>query len=672
MVTVMRRKQCVQLKLALTQVTSTLTKMEELFVGLEPYNLSGVTLTDKELGTGAYATVLQMDYLGLKCAGKRIHSALLGQCLGTSYTVQRFREECHILSCVRHPNIVQFLGVHFQKGVQVPILVMEYLPYTLTQCLSKYDPQKDTSYSILHDVALGLNYLHSQPSPIVHRDLSSNNVLLTFNMHAKISDLGVARILDLSPQFTPLTQTPGTPAFMPPEVMVAKPIYDTSVDVFSYGIMMMHVLSGKWPEPQVGPNRTEGGKLIPVSEAERREKYLLAIGNDNPLMDLILRCIENSPIMRCHVSKIVTRLKEMVEQFPRAFASQLHMADYIRKLETANKSLKEEILQFKGAHELLLLQRKQEYLLKVQRKQEEDRKEMNRLCSTMEEEVDKLKLKLMEVVKKATDRNVGADMYDFDEESNEQNVQDHHMPDRAVVYQGQRSKRDHNYVNTVPRPRRSSESDSPKRVKSPSDGIHPIVVHGLKSNRGGRQRSFDQSDQSADMDYQLSLQSDINKNQESIETERQHNPNLQRENAVNSQSLEAEGSQISPNEDTSVNVFKPNETTAHATTQKAYSVQRRKTHMRSSSTSRVEEEKKNVEKASQPQLRPQSTLVDCTLDAGNLKRLEHNQPPDTRKSAECFKVGRTWSMTCQTFSSCSNKCISCYIINSGIFRTKGS
>ena len=115
-------------------------------------------------------------------------------------------------------------------------------------------------------------------------------------MTAKISDLGVARILILTPlQISCMTQTPGTPAYMPPEVMVANPkYYDTSVDEFSYGIMMIHIFSGRWPEPQVGPNRTESnGSLIPVTEAERHEVFLQAIGDDHPLMDLIHKSINN-------------------------------------------------------------------------------------------------------------------------------------------------------------------------------------------------------------------------------------------------------------------------------------------------------------------------------------------------------------------------------------------
>ena len=270
------------------------------FTGFDPYELTEVRVTDRELGHGSYATVLELEYMGLKCAGKKIHELLLRQG-DTSYTVRRFEEECRLLSQVRHPNIVQFLGVYFQQGVRAPILVMEFLPTNLTSCIEQYGIlPKEISYSILHDVALGLCYLHSQTPAIIHRDLSSNNVLLTPNMTAKISDLGVARILNLTPlQVSCMTQTPGTPAYMPPEVMIASPKYNTSVDEFSYGIMMIHMFSGRWPEPQVGQVHTEpGGRMIPVSEAERREVFLRAIGNDHPLMDFILKCINNHPQSR--------------------------------------------------------------------------------------------------------------------------------------------------------------------------------------------------------------------------------------------------------------------------------------------------------------------------------------------------------------------------------------
>ena len=295
------------------------------FVGLDPYKLERVHVTDKELGHGAYATVMEVEYMGLKCAGKKIHDILLQQG-EMSYTVHRFEEECRILSQVRHPNVVQFLGVYYQRGARVPILVMELLPTNLSsEIKDKGILPKELSYSILHDVALGLHYLHTKTPPIIHRDLSANNVLLTANMMAKISDLGMARIVNLnSLQVSRMTETPGTPAYMPPEVMVANPNYDKSVDEFSYGVLMIHILSGQWPEPQCSQIRMEAGKMIPVSEAGRREGYLTDVGHSHPLMELILKCISNDPQTRASAREIVQRLADVVYEYPDPFVTRLN------------------------------------------------------------------------------------------------------------------------------------------------------------------------------------------------------------------------------------------------------------------------------------------------------------------------------------------------------------
>ena len=313
------------------------------FSRFEPFQLTGLEVTNEELGHGSYATVFKVDYMGLKCAGKRIHKALLKQG-DTSYTLCRFEEECRLLSQVRHPNIVQFLGVHFERGVHAPTLVMEFLPMNLTTCIDQYGIlPKGIHYSILHDVALGLCYLHNHAPPIIHRDLSANNVLLDSSMKAKISDLGVARILNLTPlQVSRMTQTPGTPTYMPPEVMIANPRYNKSVDVFSYGILMIHVFSGRWPEPQIGPSQVVEGKLIPVTEAERRTEFLQTIGSDHPLMDLILRCIHNDPQQRVNISNIVEQLARMALQSPALFSNRLDVLRHIKTVEEDKRSVEKD------------------------------------------------------------------------------------------------------------------------------------------------------------------------------------------------------------------------------------------------------------------------------------------------------------------------------------------
>ena len=325
------------------QDMATSTPMPPAFKALDLYKLSPVHVSNRRIGAGSYATVIEVDYLGLKCAGKRIHETLL-MFGDATYPVRRFQEECRLLSQIRHPNIVQFLGVHFEEGSKVPIMIMEFLPTNLSSCIEKYGIlPSDISYSVLHDVILGLHYLHSQTPPIIHRDLSSNNVLLTTYMNAKISDLGVARILDISPQKAcQMTEAPGTPAYMPPEVMIASPVYNSSVDTFSYGIMIIHIFSSKWPEPHLGQVSVKDGKMVPFSEAERRENYLKIMGKDHPLMDLVLKCIHNDPKERADANAIKMVLAKMVTQFPPLFSDQLEMIQFVKGKEEQNRILEEE------------------------------------------------------------------------------------------------------------------------------------------------------------------------------------------------------------------------------------------------------------------------------------------------------------------------------------------
>ena len=306
--------------------------------------------------------VLRLEYRGLKCAGKQLYPVLYEQ--GVGDTVRRFEEECRLLAQMRHPNIVQFIGVYFEEGSRVPILVMEFLPTTLARCIDAYGIlPEEVSYSVLHDVALGLYHLHSQTPPIIHRDLSANNVLLTPNMTAKISDLGVARILNLTPQqMSRMTSTPGTPAYMPPEAMRANPRYDASIDQFSYGVLMIHVLSGRWPLPLRDPtyiNPQNRAQLLGVSEAERRDEYLQDIGNAHPLMDLILRCVSNDPRQRATAAQMVQRMEHMTRHSPPAFPNRVEMLQRIRSDTTEKGSLREENETFAAEYEQSQLEREE-------------------------------------------------------------------------------------------------------------------------------------------------------------------------------------------------------------------------------------------------------------------------------------------------------------------------
>ena len=280
----------------------------------DQYRLKGIVDVKEEIGKGAYCKVLKLKFRGLTCAGKKIHDFFIQESspADKESLLRRFSEECELLSSLRHPNIIQFLGI-YEKEQGVPILVMEYMAMSLTSLVDDRGPlPSDLATSILKDVALGLAYIHGHTPPIVHRDLTTNNVLLTADLRAKVSDLGVARILNISPNnFAKMTQCPGTPIYMPPEALHDDPVYDIHIDCFSFGVLIVHIISGQWPLPSA-PTRINPSSSVleAVSEFDRRAKYVSDLPPDTPLLVLAKSCLANDSRQRPLMDDILIQLEK--------------------------------------------------------------------------------------------------------------------------------------------------------------------------------------------------------------------------------------------------------------------------------------------------------------------------------------------------------------------------
>ena len=150
------------------------------------------------------------------------------------------------MSSLRHPNITQFLGLCFLPGTQLPLLVMERLETSLDDLL-EHMPGLPLSLkrSVMEDVASGLVYLHKRTPPVIHRDLTSKNVLLTSSLVAKITDMGNSRIVSMRPgqMARTLSQLPGTLVYMPPEALDETHRYGPSLDIFSLGHLALYTIT---------------------------------------------------------------------------------------------------------------------------------------------------------------------------------------------------------------------------------------------------------------------------------------------------------------------------------------------------------------------------------------------------------------------------------------------
>ena len=202
--------------------------------------------------------------------------------------------------------MVQVLGIHYPSTeAKVPWLVMELMETSIKLFLESYSKDEVPLYiklSILVDIAQGLEFLHGQN--IIHKDLSSNSVLLTKHFVAKISNLGTAKFIMHGGM---KTQTPGTLHFMPPEALLVKPRYGKPVDVFSLACIILHVMSHQWPEPKY---RVPEGTMMVLTEVQRREEYLQSC-TPLSLKELVELCLHNAPERRPVIAVVCKDVKAL-------------------------------------------------------------------------------------------------------------------------------------------------------------------------------------------------------------------------------------------------------------------------------------------------------------------------------------------------------------------------
>ena len=290
------------------------------FVSLE---ITGVQLTGKILGKGSDATVKEVNWVSTSCAAKQLHEILLEDHSpgGAKRFVDNFEKECLTWSELTHPHIVQFLGVYFLSGSRVPMLILEKMDISLRHYLEKRTKKDfllpDKIY-VLRQVAQALSYLHSRSPPLVHHDLSPNNILLNeVSLQAKVTDFGMTRAMDPS-KMTCKSSVKGTQAFMSPEALVDPPKYDEKLDVFSYGNVIITTVTHKWPNP--GPfTAYKGEKMMAISEFHRREQYLVNFTptESEVFLPMVCSCLENRPIQRPTSIQLVTQMIEIEASHPR-------------------------------------------------------------------------------------------------------------------------------------------------------------------------------------------------------------------------------------------------------------------------------------------------------------------------------------------------------------------
>ena len=277
---------------------------------------------NQPLGHGSYGAVYKAKCDQLPCAAKVLHPTILDpRDPGSDRIMQRFQQECAFLSSIRHPYIVQYLGMTRDPESKLPVLLMELLDSSLTHLLedSKGPLAYHIEVDICHDICLAVSYLHS--NDIIHRDLSSNNVLIIAGKRAKVTDFGMSKLASTTQAtMTPLTMCPGTLAYMSPEALSEPPKYTKKLDCFSEGVLMVQICTQLWPEPGPRtqkvpfPSSPTGSIEMPVLEVERRKMHIDLIDPNHDFLPIIKDSLNYDETKRPSAEELCEKVGSLKEK----------------------------------------------------------------------------------------------------------------------------------------------------------------------------------------------------------------------------------------------------------------------------------------------------------------------------------------------------------------------
>ena len=243
-----------------------------------------IQLTDVELGRGGWGAVKIANFRGAQVAAKCSYAEL-----NSDFHRQVLHREMRMAARLRHPNMVQFIGASVEGNA---IILTELMTTSLRALLEQQGPITLAQVkSISLDVARALNYLHlMKPDAIIHRDISSANVLLDplpGNMwKAKVSDYGSVNL------FGHLrTVGPGSPVYAAPEAMTPL-LQSPKMDIYSFGVLMIEMVINQFPEVRV------------------RQRQIASITHDG-YQALVEQCLHENKDHRPSAEEVIAQLDRM-------------------------------------------------------------------------------------------------------------------------------------------------------------------------------------------------------------------------------------------------------------------------------------------------------------------------------------------------------------------------
>ena len=244
-----------------------------------------IHMTEQILGRGGWGEVKVATFRGLSVAAKCLHELIISQ-----YNISVFAREMSIAAKVRHPNLLQFIGA---TRVGSPIILCELMPTSLRKELETGPLTRPQIIKISQDVSSALNYLHLwKPHPILHRDVSSPNVLLepsgSGQWKGKLSDYGSA---NLAQNISSASVGPGNPFYSAPEAQFPDN-HSPAMDVYSFGVLFVEMILCQPPSPT-------------TAERERQAESI----RWPSIKPLVKQCLNRQPTNRPSIAQVLSDLK---------------------------------------------------------------------------------------------------------------------------------------------------------------------------------------------------------------------------------------------------------------------------------------------------------------------------------------------------------------------------
>ncbi|WCJ32369.1 Protein kinase superfamily protein [Euphorbia peplus] len=268
------------------------------------------------IGCGGYGTVYRlMVNESVALAVKRLNR-------GSAERDRGFHRELEAMGDIKHRNIVTLHG--YYTASHYNLLIYEFMPngsldsFLHGRSMDKINLDWESRYKIALGAARGIAYMHHDCIPhIIHRDIKSSNILLDHNMEARVSDFGLATLME--PDKTHVSTFPaGTFGYLAPEY------FDTGKatakgDVYSFGVVLLELLTGKRPTDEAFFE--EGTKLVTWVKGvveDKREEYVLddglkcsPIDEINNVFRIAFLCLESEPSKRPTMTEIVKMLEHV-------------------------------------------------------------------------------------------------------------------------------------------------------------------------------------------------------------------------------------------------------------------------------------------------------------------------------------------------------------------------